>query len=145
MIDYYNEDLSQIVGKTMCAVTKLGNECIEFYSDAGEHWRMFHSQDCCEHVTIEDIVGDLQDLVGSPIVAAECVANGDSPKEQEYPDESFTWTFYKLATSKGYVTIRWYGASNGYYSETASCARVSQRPCPPTLSCAHRPSPSPAR
>ena len=67
-----------------------------------------HHQDCCEWVRIEEVHGDLDDLLGSPILQAECVT-------QE--DKYCSWTFYKFATIKGSVTVRWLGESNGYYSE----------------------------
>jgi hypothetical protein len=69
-------------------------------------------------VTVEDIVGDLADLVGDPILVAEEATSDQNPDgvTKKYQD-SFTWTFYKFATRKGYVDIRWYGESNGYYSE----------------------------
>jgi hypothetical protein len=126
MTDYYNEELSELLGKTLTSVTRNGNESIDFEAATGERWRMQHDQDCCESVYIDDVVGDLQDLVGLPIAMAEVVTNSDNPKSDgHYADESCTWTFYKLATAKGYVTIRWYGSSNGYYSETASFRRAS--------------------
>ena len=124
MTDYYNGSLSELIGKTMRAVTQKGRDSIDFESVDGERWRMYHAQDCCELCDIEDVCGDLADLVGSPIVMAEASTNSDAPKPGEYPPDSFTWTFYKLATAKGYVTIRWYGESNGYYSETASFGRI---------------------
>lgn len=83
-----------------------------------------HWQDCCESVTIEDIVGDLEDLVGEPILLAEEATSDENPDgvTKEYQD-SFTWTFYKFATRKGYVDIRWYGESNGCYSESVDFSR----------------------
>lgn len=114
-------------GKTLTEARRVGDEEIIFVTTEGETYKMFHSQDCCETVFIEDISGDLSDLVGSPILQAEEVDSGDAAPLSDW-DESFTWTFYKLATIKGGVTIRWYGSSNGYYSERVDFALVPKDP-----------------
>jgi hypothetical protein len=123
-VDIYNEDLPSLMGKTLTVVKQSGDESIYFESTEGEKWRMYHDQNCCESVYIEDVAGDLQDLVGSPILMAECGHSAAAPLDSEHPPESCTWTFYKFATVKGYVTVRWYGTSNGYYSETACFSKL---------------------
>jgi len=64
-------------------------------------------------------------LVGSPLLIVEEVSNyepadaeEDNEDEYDYSDFSETWTYYRLATAKGDVSIRWFGSSNGYYSES---------------------------
>lgn len=105
--------ISQLVGQTFTAVVNNGN--LEFSNDAGR-FVFTHHQDCCENVYIYDVVGDLEDLIGSPITLAEEVS-GEGPTDA-VSDDSHTWTFYKFATIKGYVDVRWLGESNGYYSES---------------------------
>ena len=91
---------------------------------------MAHIQDCCESVRIDDICGDLEDLIGSPIrIAEELHSDKILPAKDEW-DESFTWTFYKFATSKGYVDIKWYGTSNGYYSESVDLFKIDEEKFP---------------
>ena len=122
-MDYNNivntqRGMAQMLGKTFVQVTgAVGNFDLLFETANGERFMFSHQQDCCERVDINDIVGDLQDLVGEPLLMAEEV-EGQTPVDfNERDHESVTWTFYKFATRKGYVDVRWLGESNGYYGE----------------------------
>jgi hypothetical protein len=108
-------------------VRQPSHEELIFVTSDGQTYKMYHEQDCCEGVSIEDICGDLQDLVGEPITEASeetSQTNPEGVKVSQY-QESFTWTFYKLGTRKGSVTLRWYGESNGYYSESVDFRKVA--------------------
>lgn len=89
-------------------------DMIAFYTDKGVSW-LTHNQDCCESVFISDICGDFRDIEDSLILHAE---ESSHRAEEHEVYESGTWTFYKLATVKGWIDIRWLGESNGYYSES---------------------------
>lgn len=115
-------DFSILKGKTILSINNDSSEEIFFECENGETFILMHEQDCCESVYVESIVGDLNDLIGSEILLAEESSNIDLPPKREQ-DDSYTWTFYKLATIKGYVDIRWYGESNGYYSESVNLYR----------------------
>ena len=117
-------NINVLLGKRLSAVDMSADKSqIDFTASDGERFRMYHSQDCCESVYVEDVAGDFSDLIGNDILMAEESTNSKDPVP-EHADESFTWTFYKLSTIKGSVTIRWLGSSNGYYSESVSFARM---------------------
>lgn len=112
-----------LVGKTLTQVDgSAGADRITFTDADGQSYALYHDQDCCESVRVEDIVGELSDLVGTPILRAEESSNEADPEdmtERTY-DDGHTWTFYRLTTIKGSVVIRWLGQSNGYYSESVT-------------------------
>lgn len=120
---YGNErPISVLIGKHLASVTiNDAKDVISFVCADGARFRMYHSQDCCESVSVEDIAGDLADLQDADVLDAREETNSESDppgyvNEDRYR-ESFTWTFYIIQTNKGAVTIRWPGESNGYYSE----------------------------
>jgi hypothetical protein len=133
MPDYGWEDvgIESLIGHVFTTITNEGDEIVFWHAD-GTSFKMYHSQDCCESVYIEDMCGELDWLVNTPILTAY-ESNSDNEidmngKEKEFPEkedekdswknDSETWTFYRISTIKGTVTLRWYGSSNGYYSES---------------------------
>ncbi len=137
-------DIESFVGKIIKKISLTSVNTIDDYIDPtelniidfeGEEYLMYHQQECCESVYLADIVGDITDIIGHPILRAEKVTSSkyknrfeDNEEILPYPqnvpqveirdDNSvWTWTFYKLSTIRGSVTLRWIGLSNGYYSE----------------------------
>lgn len=110
--------ISDMLGVVMADVNgEVDSDRLIFIAENSDQYIFYHDQDCCEDVRITDICGELQDLVGTPILVVEEVSSeGTEPPANA--DDSFTWTFYKFSTSKGSVTVRWLGQSNGYYSES---------------------------
>lgn len=121
---------SDLVGKTLVRFSKSKDDDEIFIEDSEGHvYRMYHRQECCEDVRVDDICGDIEDILNSPIIVAEESSNYAEPTKDIQVncgyDASATWTFYKLDTIKGGIVVRWYGVSNGYYSESVDFEQVS--------------------
>jgi hypothetical protein len=119
-------NIRDLIGRTITEANQGENyfngDIIQFACEDGSRWEMYHQQDCCEDVHIEDIAGaELADLVGETVLDAYESSNGG---ELEY-DECEEWTFYTIRTMNHTLTIRWYGTSNGYYSMSAEFFKVA--------------------
>lgn len=109
------EIFQEMIGAVIESITKTDDKLV-FHASDGRNFKFSHSQNCCESVYIEDITGDLDDLIGSPLVEAELTSNIDRSGKSDL----VIWSFYRYATAKGTVTVRWIGESNGYYSVSVS-------------------------
>ncbi len=121
-------EIDVLKGKTLVSVDRGlydSNDALFFKTADGEFYIMTHYQECCEDVYIDDICGDFADLLNEEILTAEEL-NNDYPVDEECIEDTYTWTFYHLATFHGDVTIRWFGTSNGYYSESAEFYKISE-------------------
>ena len=123
-------DIKVLEGKTLKDIIVSEDEIL-FKCTDGKKYKLYHWQDCCESVYIEDICGYIEDLIGSPILSADEVSDDNYECAWErgfegdrYPD-SHTWTFYKISNTETDVTIRWFGESNGYYSEAVYFEEVN--------------------
>ena len=123
-------NFSSLVGKTITEIQGgfAGSEAIVFTCSDGSMYRMYHAQQCCESVSVEDMVGDIHRLIGSVVQSAYVDSNGVDCDGFSGSDEEQQWTFYRITTMNGEtVTIRWYGTSNGYYSTDVSFVQLLTR------------------
>jgi hypothetical protein len=124
-VAYQIEAMEKIKGQTPVEINgmKEGSEKVEIITAEGGKLTIVYEHDCCAGCEIVQVDGDPMDLLGAPLLMCEEDGNvgEQESKDKEYPDESFTWTFVKFASVHGYVTLRWYGSSNGYYSEAPTC------------------------
>lgn len=105
--------IENLIGKTIKEVRHDGNS-IRFVTETGESYLMEHQQDCCEHVSIEDIDGDLDSLIGKEITSAYKNSH-DVPS-----DGARTITHFFIGTDDSLVIVKWDGYSNGYYGTGVS-------------------------
>ena len=121
-----NDFFKTLTNKKIVDVRGLtrGSDYISILFSDGDAIKFYHSQDCCESVEVDDVYGCEDDLIDAILYDIELVQSNDRRKDKY--DESYTWSFYKFRTSKGYVDVRWYGHSNGYYSETVDVEYFNQ-------------------
>ena len=122
-------EIEILLGKVFKKIEITENEGAVIFHTENELFEMSHSQDCCENVYLDDIDGEIDILLDAPILFAEEVINrNESPEELKNKInewcESYTWTFYKIGTIKGSLTFRWFGESNGYYSENITVWKI---------------------
>jgi hypothetical protein len=113
-----NVDISVLVDEEITSIKGLEqySYVVGITTKSGKVFTFYHEQDCCENVSLEDFDGDITHLQNSVILSAE-----ERVSSKDYDDgmeESGTWTFYEIKTTKGDLWMRWLGTSNGYYSES---------------------------
>lgn len=126
VMGYGSENLTKLIGAKILDI-ELNNEYVIIKTDKAT-LKMYHQQDCCESVYLEDICGAPEDCIGETIVLFEERSSDTTGKpEKDTSDyESCTWTFYELRTTGGDMNFRWLGSSNGYYSESVDCVLLEE-------------------
>lgn len=128
-----NKPFKTLLNKTIIQIT-VSYESVIFACNDLTIYSLYHDQVCCESVELSEIIGKLENLLFAPITFAdESSGEIDLSKDLDYLAASqlgvahASWTFYKLATTYGFVDIIFRGDSNGCYSESAALYELTKR------------------
>jgi hypothetical protein len=116
-------ELSFLNGLTIKSITGLfkDSDKVDINTECGKKFIFYHDQEFFESVSLYDFDFDF-DLRGALILSSEEVCSKETPEDVILDDleDSETWTFYKIETTKGGLWMRWFGVSSGHYSESVS-------------------------
>ena len=99
------------------------NEEVQIVFEDGSKIKMYHVQDCCESVYVAQVDGQVERHIGARIKSLKEKISED---QDGMINDSCTWTFYDLVTSKGILSFRFNGESNGYYSESVDIEYIDE-------------------
>lgn len=121
-MDTYNE----LVGEVLTHIDEnADNGEILLTTESGRQFKIYHYQDCCESVYIEGTDGDWNQLLNKKLIAVDCDYEDGGDKEAY--DSSSTRTIFTFKVNDATVINKWFGSSNGYYSETASLEEITKK------------------
>ena len=114
----------ELEGQTITKIEKRKDDELYISTKEGNHYKMYHEQDCCESVRLYEMVGEIENILNSPITLAE--EDSSEPKDWKVGEwsESYSFSTYYLETVKGRLEIYFLGESNGYYSESMNFYKV---------------------
>ena len=102
-------------GQTITKIENKDDAELIFTTAEGNQYLMYHQQDCCEDVWLDDSDG-LDDIIGQ--VVRRATESSQAIEGMDYDYDTGTWTFYSIITDKSIANLVWRGESNGYYSES---------------------------
>jgi hypothetical protein len=125
---WHDVDIGTMVGSVVLRASR-DEDSITFETDRGT-WLLRHERDCCEEVTIEEVNIDLATVAGLVTRAEEASSvgglHGDAEGKEDAWGDSWTWTFYRFCIGGQDFEARWFGQSNGYYSEDVDVTFTSK-------------------
>jgi len=121
-----NVNFFELKGQIVKEITGLEKDsCEVFIRINNGTYKLYHEQNCCENVYVENVIGDEKDILNEEIIFAEEDAGANNP--DWYTEDRFvscTWTKYVLKTKNASLEFWFLGESNGYYSESVSVEKI---------------------
>jgi hypothetical protein len=116
-------NIASLVGETLTHIDCDGTSQIMLTTASGRQIMIYHEQDCCESVQIQDTEGNWHDLIGKVITDTD----HDTTHTCGDCADSCTLSVLTFKVDDATVISRWIGESNGYYSEGVDLLDITKR------------------